>query len=80
MPTVLRIGPYRFHFYSDEGIEPPHIHVRCGDGESKFWLSPIGLAKNRGIPPNRLNEIERLVFENQKLLIEKYNEHLNRQS
>ena len=27
MPTVLRIGPFRFHFYSDEGNEPPHIHV-----------------------------------------------------
>jgi len=21
--TVLRIGPYRFHLYSDEGKEPP---------------------------------------------------------
>ena len=27
MPTVLRIGPYRFHFYSKEGNEPAHIHV-----------------------------------------------------
>jgi hypothetical protein len=22
MPTVLRVGPYRFHFYSDESREP----------------------------------------------------------
>jgi len=27
--TVRRIGSFRFHFYSDEGTEPPHIHVRC---------------------------------------------------
>ncbi len=27
MPTVMRIGPYRFHFYSRENNEPPHIHV-----------------------------------------------------
>jgi len=26
MPTVLRIGPYRFHFYSDERGEPAQIH------------------------------------------------------
>ncbi|WP_159294951.1 DUF4160 domain-containing protein [Microcystis aeruginosa] len=50
MPTVIRIGHFRFHFYSDEGSEPPHIHVRSPDGECKFWLEPIIiLASNRGI-------------------------------
>lgn len=38
MPTVLRIGPYRFHFYSRESNEPPHIHVSRDDFEVKFWL------------------------------------------
>jgi hypothetical protein len=65
MPTVLRIGPYRFHFYSDEGKEPAHIHVRFEGNDAKFWLSPVGLARNRGIPAHRLIEIERLVFEHQ---------------
>lgn len=36
MPTVLRIGPFRFHFYSDEGNKPPHIHVANSEGECKF--------------------------------------------
>jgi hypothetical protein len=40
MPTVLRLLGFRFHFYSDEGTEPPHIHVDAGDSECKFWLSP----------------------------------------
>ena len=75
MPTVLGIGQYRFHFYSDEGNEPPHIHVRSGDGECKFWLNPVILAKNRGIPAHRLNEIAKLVFQNQHLLTEKYHEY-----
>jgi hypothetical protein len=44
MPTVLRLLNWRFHFYSDEGQEPPHIHVRTPDGECKFWLSPVRLA------------------------------------
>ncbi len=27
MPTILRIGPYRFYFYSHEPNEPPHVHI-----------------------------------------------------
>ena len=76
MPTILRFGPYRFHFYSDEGTEPPHIHVRSGDRECKFWLNPVALAKNKGITPHDLRVVERLVFEHQKLLVEKYNEFI----
>ena len=74
MPTVLREGPYRFHFYSDEGNEPPHIHVACGDGEAKFWLDPVRLARNIRLPATSIREIERLVFENQTFLLEAYNE------
>jgi hypothetical protein len=77
MPTILRIGSYRFHFYSDEGEEPPHIHVRSTSGECKFWLDPLALARNRGVPPHDVREIERLVFENCQTLIDKYNEYHN---
>lgn len=49
MPTVLRIGAYRFHFYSDEGNEPAHIHVANADGECKFWLEPIKISRNKGL-------------------------------
>ncbi|MBP7633592.1 DUF4160 domain-containing protein [Candidatus Ozemobacteraceae bacterium] len=72
MPTVLRIGSFRFHFYSDERQEPPHIHVESPDGECKFWLHPIRLARNIGIPPKAIREIEKIVFQHQKLLVEKY--------
>ena len=74
MPTILKIGSYRFHFYSDEGNEPPHIHVATPEGECKFWLDPIKLARNKGVSPRTVRHIEKLVFENQNLLMEKYNE------
>ncbi len=32
MPTVLRVGGYRFHFYSNEGTEPSHVHIRHSEG------------------------------------------------
>jgi hypothetical protein len=75
MPTVLRVGSFRFHFYSDESREPAHIHVRTSEGECKFWLEPIGLAANRGLPAIELRRIERLVFEHQEYLIQRYHEH-----
>jgi len=75
MPTVLRIGPFRFHFYSDELNEPPHIHVATSDGECKFWLAPIVLARNLGIKPHVVREIEKLIYENADFLKEKYYEY-----
>jgi hypothetical protein len=78
MPTVLRIGPYRFHFYSDEPNEPPHIHVRVTGKECKFWLETVALARNRGIPAHEIREIERLVFAHQESFIKKYHEYHSR--
>lgn len=75
MSTVLRIGNFRFHFYSDEGNEPPHIHIATPDGECKFWLNPVLLASNMNVKPHNVREIEKLVFENLPLLITKYNEY-----
>ena len=74
MPTVLRIGSFRFHFYSDEKNEPPHIHVATSDGECKFWLLSVKLAGNKNVAPHVLRQIEKLVFENQQFLINKYND------
>ncbi len=44
MLTVLRIGPYRFYFYSHDLInEPPHVRVDRDDLSAKFWLDAIPL-------------------------------------
>ena len=77
MPTVLRIGSYRFHFYSDEGREPPHIHIETPEGECKFWLDPIRLVRNRGVPATTIQKIERLVFLHNELLKDKYYEYFS---
>ena len=72
MPTVMRIGPYRFHFYSREGNEPPHIHVERGDAEAKYWLRPVSLAANYGFANAELSKIKKLVEEHCQKLIESY--------
>ncbi|QUS62417.1 DUF4160 domain-containing protein [Synechocystis sp. PCC 7339] len=79
MPTVIRIGKFRFHFYSDEGLEPAHIHVRSPDGECKFWLEPtILLSSNHGIPVRELRKVEKLVYENHHFLRNAYYEFHHR--
>lgn len=74
MPTVLRIGPYRFHFYYREGSEPPHIHIARDDLEAKFWLLPVSLASNHGYPEAELILLHRLVEENCDTLIRSYHD------
>lgn len=79
MPTVLRIGSYRFHFYSDEGDEPVHIHIRTPDGECKFWIEPsIVLAGNRGVKAHDLRRIELLIYEHKQQLKQSYHEYHSR--
>jgi hypothetical protein len=56
---VLRWGPYRAFFYSNEGDEPAHVHVRAGDCEAKFWLHDIAVAVNAGFPVHELGAIVR---------------------
>jgi Domain of unknown function (DUF4160) len=46
MPTVLRVGRYRFYFFSNESNESPHIHAKASGDEAKFWLDPVQLAAN----------------------------------
>jgi len=78
MPTVLRLLNWRFHFYSDEGSEPPHIHVDTGDGECKFWLDPIRLARSYRVDRVELNRIEAAVFEHEAFFLEKWHEFFGR--
>ena len=54
--------------------KPAHIHVDSGDGECKYWLAPVVLAKSVNVSPTDVRKIERLVFEHRNFLMEKYHE------
>ncbi len=70
MPTVLRIGAYRFYFYSHEPNEPPHIHIDRDKLSAKFWLEPVSLANNIGFSAKELRKLQSMVQENQEKLLE----------
>jgi hypothetical protein len=70
MPTVLRIGAYRFFFYANENDEPHHIHIQRESLLAKFWLKPVALASSVGFPAQELNKVRGLVEANQQTFVE----------
>ena len=75
MPTVFKIGPYCFYFYSHEPNEPPHIHVDKDGFSAKFWLGSVYLAYNKGFPAKELNKLHELVTKHQKQFLDRWYEY-----
>lgn len=71
MPTVLRLGPYPFYFYSHEPNEPAHIHVDRDDLSAKFWLAPAALARNLGFSAVGLRRLQSIVEQHQQQFLER---------
>ena len=77
MPTILRIGAYRFYFYSHEPNESPHIHIDRDSLSAKFWLQSVSLAQNIGFPAKELRKLQSMVIENQTQLLEAWHEYFS---
>lgn len=77
MPTVLRRNGFRFFFFSDEGSEPPHIHVARGDCVAKFWLSPILLDHADDCRVPELALAEAIVTGHVEYLLERWHEYFD---
>ena len=75
MPTVLRWGPYRAFFYSNERGEPAHVHVRAGNKEAKIWLHDLTVAVNIGYRAHELSGIIRKLRSHRKELLAAWNDH-----
>ncbi len=75
MPTVFRIGSFRFFFFSDEGNEPVHIHVQRDNCLAKFWITPdVELASSIRFSSVELRKIQKEVEAHKELIQEKWNE------
>ena len=75
MPEVFRERGWIASFYSNEGNEPVHVHVRKGGGEAKFWVNPVSLAMSDGLKVRELAEAEELVAKHAAEILRKWNEH-----
>lgn len=77
MPTVLRIGAYRLFFFAGDRYEPAHIHIERDDNLAKFWLDPVRLQSSGGFSRTEIAKIQKIVLENQQLLLESWNAYFN---
>ena len=77
MPTILRHDGFRFFFFSNEGNEPPHIHVEQAEAYAKFWLNPVELAHTSAFSSRQLKKLRKLVEQNQQLFNESWDEYFN---
>ena len=77
MLTILKVGPYRFFFYSADGIEPPHIHAERENKIAKFWLTPVRLQSSGRFSRKEITRIQSLIQEHQNEILEKWNEYFS---
>ena len=74
MPTILKLGAYRFFFYANERNEPAHVHVERGGEKAKFWLDPVRLQHSGGFSRVEISRIQKLVGDNREHLLGRWNE------
>jgi hypothetical protein len=70
MPTVLRTGPWRVYFFSNDRNEPPHVHVDRDAATAKFRIAPVALARNRGFRSVEIRAIMRTLEDQEAVLLE----------
>lgn len=75
MPTIAVIEGYRFFFFSNEGNEPPHVHVEKADGYGKLWLEPVALAYSTGFGPPQLRRVREITEDNATFFLEKWHDY-----
>jgi hypothetical protein len=74
MPEVFREYGFVFFFYTNEGQEPMHIHVRKAGGFAKFWIKPVELDFAQGMKIKDLKIAEQLINDHLKLIKSKWHE------
>ena len=75
MPTVLRVGPYRFFFYAGDRDEPRHVHVEREGSRAKVWLEPVRLQESGGFRGVELNRVVAMVEEHRDTLVRAWDEY-----
>jgi hypothetical protein len=75
MPTIFEWKGWKFHFFSLDRPEPPHVHVRKDRKELKIWLTPLRLAYNRRCNAREADAILKVADERRSELIDAWHRH-----
>jgi hypothetical protein len=76
VPTLLRIGPYRFSFHSHEH-EPPHVHVSSPHGLAVVRLDPVEVTSAPGYNDPQRARIREIVFKHQVAFLRRWREYFD---
>jgi len=77
MPTILRKLGFRFFFYSDEGNEPPHVHVEKGKGRGKYWIDPVEKDYMHNFTKPEEKKVDNIVEQEQETFKKKWYEYFS---
>ena len=82
MPTILFIYGWRLFFYSNEGLEPMHVHAEKGDMECKFWLliEEVEIREEFAfnLNPASKKEIKKIIYQHFDLIVDAWNKHFKK--
>lgn len=73
----MKVGPYRFFFYSADRDEPVHVHVEREDNIAKIWVNPVRLQSSGGFHRLEINKILSIAATQENKIIEAWNEYFN---
>lgn len=73
----MRVGRFRFFFYSSDAAERVHIHVEAGSGTAKFWLDPVRLAGSRGLARHELSRLQQVVVDHRASFVRAWYAHFS---
>jgi hypothetical protein len=72
MPVVLRERGFTFRFYSQDFMEPPHVHVSAGEGIAKVWVESSRIEYHHGFSKPELNRIRKIIAAHRQQILEQW--------
>jgi len=80
-PTIHRERGFKFNFFSNENSEPPHIHIRKGNYDAKYWLYKSKNCVAEYVyndTPAMTRAVESILEIQKETFIEEYNKKINK--
>lgn len=78
MPILFVYLGIKFYFFSNDH-EPIHVHVKKGDDEARYQITPeVRLTNNWGMSERDLRIAEAAIEDNREIIISRWLEHFNK--
>ena len=82
MPTILLIAGWRIFFYSNENMEPIHVHAEKAEMEIKFWIDidnfEIKEAFSFNFNPQAKREIKKIIYEHFDYIVSEWDKYFKK--